>query len=1656
MCLYNSMKKLFYRLTLGAAALLTAVTGWAAEPTLTLGGGTGTSDDPYIISKAEHLVELANACNGDKSTTSANLGHYAGKYFVMTQNIDMGDVTDFIGIATAPMGKSSGATWKFKGNFDGQGNTISNLTINGIVVNDAGTALTTGVNGSRNYVGLFGYVEDCVIRNVNLDASCVIKGRQYVGGIAGYMNISTTTTNPVTTIENCHVAATVEGYNTYTGGIVGQASGGSITRIKQIKNCWMSGPVKSDNQYAGGIVGGATNVNIVNCISTGDVSAVKIAYAGATLKQMYVGGISGSLSTNATVDNCFTCGHVEARSDYAGGVAGTITMATATVRNTVTLSPVICHFENYASPTINYGAVTGRLYAGAKVENVYYDRQMWGTRACDQGAIEGIGQLTDYLTSGAALPGLDADFWQFAKGFYPVPAGESEDETKSAAGVYLKFNGTSMATDFGSQASVSTALPGITVALAPDAAPFTLADGVITCGNVQQITKTTATLTLGDYSIEVPLIKLPTLFQGEGTAENPYIIATADDLMNMTVMTNSELAEHYTDAYFKQTADIDMAGKEFPGIACVFNKTSNPYSVYFFSGNYDGGNFTIRNLTVNGARFDKDGKCLSPTVTDGSKNAVGLFGTLGGGARVANIRLVNTTINGYQYVGGIAGYTLDDSRIENCRVEGEIDGYYSCAGGIAGYAAAASKSTLNQITACGFSGSVRAGYNNVGGIIGSSQAVVSGCINTGSVTCRIFNPVVTSTTSQRNVGGIAGYNTGNVIGSANFGPVYGAVGTTGGVAGYNSATSGRGTIRQSMNFGTVETGEVQTAGALIGSESSPANTSATIEDNYYDEQYVAYGANKNAALEGAVPMKTSALTNGQTISGTDGLYTFAAGYYPIPVTFADWAPAKIAAATYMLMPTGSLSNFSRGTLATTMPLTATLEQPEGSTAFRLEGNNVTVNATEMCEATLTINNGAYSRLLPLKAVPAVLPGAGTPEDPYVIASADDFNKIGDYNQNAGQSFEGAYFKVTGDLDFTDKTLTAAGASGLYFKGIIDGQNHKIKNLVLNDAAGQMFGLLAGLGAGGKLSNLTFTGCTINGAFKCGMAAGICEGTIENITVDATCAVTLTKKDVAKNGTYAGGVAGMLMPSGVIINCHNNAPVTALKNVGGICGAADTKLGAVIYGCTNSGAVHSSAPMEYDDSGSKTSPNGYAGGIIGSMSGNMTKCVNTGKVTSEFAHYVGGITGYMSASGSVIDSCDNRGSVEGANRYVAGICGGSYASKEALYSVISDCANYGSITAALNTQSSSVTAGGYAGGIVGTLTAYNKVLNCVNYANISTKGFYVAGIAGQINGAGTLADKCYNVGNISAGAYTGGIVGQGAAGTNIHNCFNLGNIATTQEGYGYAGGIGNISAIATTPATCLNCYNMGNVQSEKGAGGVLGQCRTVTMKRCYNTGVVYVTVSENHNKCGNLLAEITNTATFVDSCYWLSTLQTLPMDSPEKLIDNQLFVLRAATAAELFNGAGLLGNAYVYAPYCFPRLEGIADNDFAKLFAVYYQLADGDTPASVNHSFPLGCLDGVIWIGTGSLSVKTVNDALRAYPNSKGQGILTACCGDYSRSFNFTTTTGIDAADGGVEVVSVAYYRPDGTRVDNPCKGSTVIRIRTMADGTTRTDKVVIR
>ena len=206
--------------------------------------------------------------------------------------------------------------------------------------------------------------------------------------------------------------------------------------------------------------------------------------------------------------------------------------------------------------------------------------------------------------------------------------------------------------------------------------------------------------------------------------------------------------------------DLDLTGKEWTPIGTSF---SNSYT-----GTFDGNGKTITGLTV--------------TVSD---RYAGLFGYIGTGGKVMNVKLEGVQIesdNELSDVGGVAGYSWGN--IEYCSVSGSVigRGMNSIVGGVVGYQSGGS------ITGCSSSATVNAG-NVAGGVAGCTySATLTGCYATGDVTLALesINPgdnfaggVVGSNTNSSTL--IACYAWGSVSGSGSgSGTIY-----VGGVTGDN-------------------------------------------------------------------------------------------------------------------------------------------------------------------------------------------------------------------------------------------------------------------------------------------------------------------------------------------------------------------------------------------------------------------------------------------------------------------------------------------------------------------------------------------------------------------------------------------------------------------------------------------------------------------------------------------------------------------------------------------------------------------------------------------------------------------------------------------------------------------------------------------------------
>ncbi|AEG31867.1 two-partner secretion domain-containing protein [Thiomicrospira cyclica] len=194
-----------------------------------------------------------------------------------------------------PVGNSTNA---FTGSFDGQGSTISNLTINRPTLSD---------------VGLFGVAENVNISNLGL-IGVDISGTSFVGGLVGRsLNNSEFT--------NLSVSGNINGsqLGQSVGGFVGRAMDSSFT------NTFSTGKVVGDTSFIGGFVGSAIDSTFNNTFSTG-----KIVVATGS----FIGGFVGT-AIDSTFNNTFSTGKVVVDTgSFNGGFAGNNPRNSSTFTNT--------------------------------------------------------------------------------------------------------------------------------------------------------------------------------------------------------------------------------------------------------------------------------------------------------------------------------------------------------------------------------------------------------------------------------------------------------------------------------------------------------------------------------------------------------------------------------------------------------------------------------------------------------------------------------------------------------------------------------------------------------------------------------------------------------------------------------------------------------------------------------------------------------------------------------------------------------------------------------------------------------------------------------------------------------------------------------------------------------------------------------------------------------------------------------------------------------------------------------------------------------------------------------------------------------------------------------------------------------------------------
>ena len=265
---------------------------------------TNETAKTVTIKSGKLLAALAEAVNGGKD--------YNGYTIKLTKNLDLN------GIEWTPIG-SKGTSNVFKGTFDGNGATISNLKISGGL-----------------YVALFGETSGATIKDLTVAGE--VSGEDVAGIVAKATD---------TTITNCVSKVNVTATAGKAAGI-SASFGGTITK------CENRGTVATAAaQPAGGLVAWCNAAVIENCHNYGAVTA---GDQGA-LDSAQAGGLCGNLAAGSTIKNCSNSAVITS-ANLAGGVAG---RAGAENKTAIVV-------ENFT----NTGAIKGTYAAGiiADAKNV--------------------------------------------------------------------------------------------------------------------------------------------------------------------------------------------------------------------------------------------------------------------------------------------------------------------------------------------------------------------------------------------------------------------------------------------------------------------------------------------------------------------------------------------------------------------------------------------------------------------------------------------------------------------------------------------------------------------------------------------------------------------------------------------------------------------------------------------------------------------------------------------------------------------------------------------------------------------------------------------------------------------------------------------------------------------------------------------------------------------------------------------------------------------------------------------------------------------------------------------------------------------------------------------------------------------------------------
>ena len=1444
--------------------------GWKDGKTPEDNDWGGSADNPYVISKPEHLLRLSQIVNGGmawnsiqntvtagvciapQTTAKATSRDYKDAYFLVTVNIDMSGYISTDGVYNfLPIGTRSTQNQTelpFSATFDGGDNTITYVYNVGSFYN---------VDGARkNYVGLFGYLNGATISNLKVASNGGLSitdnggivGIEYVGGIAGYA-VDSTLYNSVLAYGGW-----VRG-ETYVGGIVGYGERITIVSSEAVSSANVGGET-----YVGGVVGKwiVSNQSQIG----GSVAGQRYVTPADQIDVMgikYVGGIAGwmdtsscattisyapQLNNNGKDGNFIVVGGIE----YVGALFGAF-IGNGYHQNATNDKYTAIVIDKDASDNFKVGNVKVLL------QNLN-DKSASGNAKVVGGLVgyaEGVGILfnTDWTTSNVTL-----DTGNYTPSFIGGIAGVLGKNATIEAIYQLKNDGTFLT---GGTHTITHSVPDEQKTFGTAAKPLgSFVGGIVGYVSSQAgVYWETGTTIFGNG---ISLVNLATIY---ATSYAGGIFGALGDLSTSVAQT------------FENDTNSILYNVLTTGV-----RSGNASTTLGLAPTVSGNGITAQGRLVNNASISVSGSYVGGIAGySGAKVRFVLRNTPQDSAiDVSKLNIYSggsdIFING-SYAGGIAGYLVDNLEhdLQYIVVKARFNTNNQSAtrvGGLVGYMG--SGNVQNCVVTNGGSSAITAstdtyqGSEYVGGLVGETQnATIRNSVSTG------FNLEKTSNTK----GGLLGYGANPTIDSS--WTFYIAKKRTNFAKNATPNGAYYATVSQSpygkyilVDEGLINATEASypTFASLCGFVGLLTNANVegtlefdvkvpnkTLDSNYENTQLAFYNASGSDTVTDNVDSFSKFENKNNTLT------------IALDMASGNSMQICVVGIEFVNVPQKNDTDTDKTTV-----VEGTYRKPSNSDKYIVHVTTANFNSERQitkivatvyfeCNDNLSVVIGsAYDDKRNIGGYDETFtPGSST--NPYTISSQKEWNDFAYSVYSGAKDYAGEYVKLLTNITINNTTAhmgTASSSTPLNFSTECTPNNNSddIKNAKSNLG----YNLAGNISQGSSAVNRIYFGTSTTLSTTTPSFKGTFDGNGNTIDIQYTSggyhrisvfpnAANATFKNLTINGTIAAGTntsnsgydiaAFVGKPFGAITftNCTAAVDIQGLRVIAGFSGYSSSTSPITLIGCVNKGDITSFEGSKWNKSTGQNLgyPDDYqygTGGLIAYATNDITidSCLNTGNVVGQTK--VGGLVGRVTAFTTIKNSA-NTGDITGeeVNPYISN-----------------------------DDKKQAGNAWSRVGGLVGeaSKTATLKMYACYNTGAIRGKSNVAGGLVGilgtipsnekphstEANNTSTIA-YCYNTGEVTIGwkkfagitmvglsgynfngTDAGGLVGV-AVKLNIEYSYNTGDI------HGY-GGVGN-----------LFTWQVRN-------GGILAEACTkasncsISINNCYSTGRIYIEENETNS------------------------------------------------------------------------------------------------------------------------------------------------------------------------------------------------------------------